>query len=144
MAKKTTWPIVFSARLRDGRIEMDRDRLAKLLKDRPDCELEGILDRKLATRSLAQNRYYFGVILETLEEHTGHTQLDLHELFKLKFLKPKIITVVNEETGEVVAETVIPASTRTLEKEPFSNYMRDIKVWAGQELGCTFPEDPLK
>jgi len=50
---------------------------------------------RLKTRSLKANRRYWGAVigtaLEEAEQFTGHTKDELHEIFKQRHLKPKVI-----------------------------------------------------
>lgn len=45
---------------------------------------------KTRQRSIGLNNYYFGVVLQYIHEHTGHSVYGLHTWFKRKFL-PNII-----------------------------------------------------
>lgn len=83
-------------------------------------------------RSLDQNRYYFGVVLETIRQgllDAGHTFAveDLHEHFKGRYLGGKSITYRNPETGNV-REKVVPRSTTELDTTAFHDYIERIKT----------------
>lgn len=47
-------------------------------------------------RSLPQNRFYW-LYLEIIEQETGNSANDLHELFRRTLLPPKFITVLGKE-----------------------------------------------
>ena len=76
------------------------------------------IDLEKGKRSLDQNSFYW-LYLGIIEKETGNLATDLHELFKRKFLPPipkKILGV----------EFRIPASTTTLSKTDFGEYMDNI------------------
>jgi hypothetical protein len=110
---------------------------ATQLRQLRDGEVEIRIERKRATRNQQQNRLYWGVVLWALSEHTGYTPDELHEICKAKFL-PKQLAVA-DGNGEVVGEFVIGGSTTKLSMGEFSDYLRQIKLWAA-ELGVVIPE----
>lgn len=85
------------------------------------------------TRSLQQNKYYWGVVLPLIAGHTGYTISEIHEVCKYKFNKSAF---VDPETGEVLD---IGASTATLKVDEFITYIDAIKEWA-MTLGVVIPE----
>lgn len=93
-----------------------------------------------SNRSLDQNAYYWGVVLQTifefLKEAGGWEELtdpeDLHELLKLKF-RPKTIKVKGTKIK-------IGASTKSLSSAEFSAYLEQVIAWATTTLDLTIPE----
>lgn len=83
--------------------------------------LEVIVRRKMSKRSDPQNKYYWGVVLAIISEHTGHTAEELHEAFKQKFLKKFI------NKGLVFAR-----STTALNKIEFADYLDKVIQWAAE------------
>lgn len=75
-------------------------------------------------RSSQQNRYYWGVVLKTIAEHTGHTEMELHEVFKRMFLPPKIITYRGTQVR-------LPNSTTQANTLEFTDYLERIRAEAG-------------
>jgi hypothetical protein len=106
------------------------------LKDGWEVELEVV--RLRATRSQPQNRFYWGVVLHTLSQHTGYTPEELHDLMKCKFL-PKERAFL-DGNGEVVEQFVLGGSTRSLDTSEFSTYVNQIRDWASSVLNCYIPE----
>jgi len=98
--------------------------LSTLEKKLVECIIKPIHKR----RSLSQNRYYWGVVLQIISEVTEHTPEELHEVFKEKFLN-KI---------EVMG-TLIPESTTRISKKEFSEYIDRIRQWALDFLGIQIP-----
>ncbi|MBR2691824.1 MAG: hypothetical protein IKE42_28550 [Aquamicrobium sp.] len=84
-------------------------------------------------RSKAANAYYWGVVLAILADHTGHTAEELHELFKLKFLRREAVTVLGE--GLLMHPT-----TTSLKVDEFTEYLEQIRILAAEKLGCSLPD----
>lgn len=84
------------------------------------------------TRSDLQNRYYWGVVLKYLSDETGHTQEELHEIMKLRFLKP-VAMIFNG-----VAYNIAPSTTK-LNTGEFSTFIEQIRDFASAELSCYIP-----
>lgn len=103
-------------------------------------EVEIEIKKKKKTRSNNQNRYYFGVVIESVRKglfdigYSFFSNEQVHEFLKLTFLKKNI---VNEETGEVITTL---GSTAEMSTEEFMNYITEIKVWAAEYLSITIPE----
>lgn len=66
-------------------------------------------------RTNQQSRYYW-LYLSVIENETGNTADDLHELFKRKFLLPQEKTILGQQIK-------LPASTTNLSKHDFSEYL---------------------
>src|SRR5262245_13532768 len=90
-----------------------------------------------ATRSLEQNRVYWGVVLRTIAEHTGHSTDELHEYFKAHLL-PKHLAIC-DGNGEVKGELIVGGSTRRLDKVQFSEYVDGIRQFALEKLDLDIP-----
>lgn len=132
------WPIVVPGRLERGVIKLNAARLKTLLVGRRDCDLEVVIERKHATRSLAQNRLYFGVYVRTLSEHTGYSPDEVHEILKAKFLPKRL--AVTDGNGEVKGLFVIGGTTTKLNKIEFGDYLRSIQQWAAEDLDVDIPD----
>jgi hypothetical protein len=120
------------------KVQIDPERLELLdrLYDKIEELKEGeynlyILDQK-PNRSLQQNRYYFGVVLRTLSEHTGESVENLHEVLKFKF-NPKVISFSGME------ETKVGGSTKDMTTEVFMEYIDKIRQWALDMLDFYIP-----
>jgi len=79
-------------------------------------------------RSLSQNRYYWGVVLQIISEVTEHSPEELHEVFKEMFLNK--VEVMN---------ILVPESTTKLSKSEFCQYIDRICQWALDFLGIQIP-----
>jgi len=80
------------------------------------------------SRSLQQNRYYWGVVLKALSDDTGYTAEEMHQLMAEKFL--------SYEKGE----HVFVRSTTSLNTKEFEEYLSQIRLFANTELGIFIPE----
>lgn len=134
------WPVMVPAQVVGGRLKLNRVRLAKMLKSKRDCEVVIVIERKHATRSLAQNAWYFGGVIAAISEYTGYTPEEIHEFCKAKFLPNKV--TMADKNGEVVEEVVIGRSTTVLNKIQFGEYIEAIRQWAAESLRLDIP-DPL-
>lgn len=91
-----------------------------------------------ATRSLAANRWYWGVLIKALTDHTGYTAEEMHAILKAKFL-PKNLAVRNRN-GALVGDYVIGGTTTTLTPGEFHIYCRKARQWALEELDVAVPD----
>lgn len=121
-----------------GKVQIDRPRFARLLEMLADGRYEVLVERWSETRSQQQNRYYHGVVVELLADYWGLDHDDAHELIKLH-CNPKIITVLNKESGELQEET-IGASTAKLSKENWSKFIERCQRWAAEEFNVVIPD----
>jgi hypothetical protein len=86
------------------------------------------VEKEKRKRSNQQNKYYWGVILQLIAEHTGEDPENLHEVLKAHFA-PK----------HVVGNIVIPSATRYLDTIDFSLFVEKVVRWAGEELQIVIP-----
>lgn len=83
-------------------------------------------------RSLAANKYYWGVVLKIISDETGISTNDLHEYFKLKFNSGEI-----EIDGKIV---VIGKDTKKMKQKEFMDeYVQEIREWSIDTLQCSIP-----
>jgi hypothetical protein len=106
------------------------DEQIRLMKD--GWQLEVTVQRMRATRSTAQNAWYWSTVLQYISECTGDDVTDLHEHFKVKF-NPKRLHLGDEEQ-------VIGGSTRTMNKAEFGEFIEKIRRWASEFLDCAIPD----
>lgn len=97
-------------------------KLSEYIKSR-DKGLYSVIVKKHWTRSLAQNSYYWGVVLQLIEEETGQDKKELHYYFKHKFID----------------DNEFPSSAE-LNKNEFSEYVDRIRDFASMELWIYIPE----
>lgn len=84
------------------------------------------------TRSNAQNRYWWGVILKYISEATGFTPEECHAIVKAMFLKHKYVI------GDVEIDAVL--STADLATDEFNELCENARRWAAEFLHINIPE----
>ena len=110
----------FLVSIKDGKIE-NPQKLSEHIKQRKDG-LYKVMVTKQWTRSTAQNSYYWWVVLELIEEHTGVSKEELHYFFKHKLLEEDF------------------PSTAEQNKIDFAKYVDQIKDFASAEFGILIPD----
>jgi hypothetical protein len=131
--------IVTTGAIKKGRLEVrNRKRFAEQLRRMRDGEVIITVARHVATRSQQQNRWYWGVIVELLSEHTGYTPDELHEVLKAKFIPKKL--ALQDGNGEIKGEFVIGGTTTGMDKIEFGEYCESIRRWAAEELDVVIPD----
>ncbi len=97
--------------------------------------VEVIVKQPKTLRSLRQNKYYWGVVVEMLSEYTGYSREEIHEILKSKFLS---------NTKEIGDETITYSrSTATLTTKEFEIYLQRIREWGLIKLGILIPEPEI-
>lgn len=84
------------------------------------------------TRSARQNRYYWGQVLRTIADETGHSIDYLHELFKQEFLGQEC----EKTLGRPVWKT---KSSKSLDTKEFTQYIEQIAAFVG-DYGISIPQ----
>lgn len=105
-------------------------------------------------RSVSQNSYYWGCVLEIISRDTGEVNKDrLHNLFKWKFSprieikiapKTQMSELFDQDTGEVFGEPqtvneLVPMDTSEMNTIEFEEYLENIRVFMATEYGITIP-----
>jgi hypothetical protein len=101
----------------------------------PDGEYELIIRKPKKGRSSNQNRYYFGVVLRLLSDHTGYSVDDLHETMKSMFNPLRLEFNTKKGTEAIRASK----STTELTTVKMEEYLSQIREWASQSLGVFIP-----
>ena len=88
---------------------------------------------QLPTRTILQNKYYWGVIIKMLSEEIGYEPEIMHEYMKKLFLGVEKYDMPDGTTMERLKSTT---DCNTVEIE---TYFRDIRNWSGEFLNCYIP-----
>ena len=102
------------------------------------AKIEVIIRKARSKRTIRQNSYYWGVCLQIIAEDSGnwdeksYTVNDLHDFFKAKFLQKQ--TNIFGKTYTVIR------STTDLNTKEFTEYIRQIKMFAASEYDIFIPE----
>lgn len=125
---------------KDGKFTVrNREKFESWWKRCRDGEFSVTFERMHATRSPLQNSLYHVAYVKPLSEYTGYTHKEMHEYLKKRFYpahkrKVKVMLLHNRQ-GEVIDEYEVDmSSTTVLDKLEFSDFLRDIGVFAA-ELG---------
>ena len=122
---------VFSGKIEKGKIILDNpNRYLVQISRLEGQRIEAVLRKQKSTRSLNQNNYYWGVVLELLSDN-GNTPEEWHEMCRQMFLKA--FKAVNGKELEYVR------STTKLSTTEMEVYLENIRRWAAQELNCYIP-----
>ena len=117
-------------KLSQGEARLYRDHLATL-EGKP---VQVTIGKVKGLRTEQQMRYYWGVVVKLIADHTGHDSDYIHEFFKDKFA-PRQTRRVN---GEV---RIVAGCSHDLFKENFfADYVDHIRQWASAELGVVIPD----
>lgn len=84
-----------------------------------------------ALRSIPLNKYYWGVVVKHLSDHTGYTGEEMHEYLKMEFL-PKEMTI-----GGITK--VYGGSTASLTNQEFIQFFESVRLWAAETLDVIIP-----
>ena len=95
--------------------------------------------KRAGKRSIQQNRYYFGVVVEMIQEKVNSygdnfSKEDIHDWLKEKFNYKE---VVFKNTGELEK---IPQSTTKLNTVEFEEYLEKVKHYAATSLDLIIPD----
>lgn len=116
----------------------NRARLTEWGKMNPNKQLLMRVDKRGSRRSDPQNRYYWGVVIESVR----HGFLGIgYELTKEEthfFLKEKFNAITIENKEGVTIE--VPGTTTQMTKSAFSEYVEKIARFSAEFLGIVIPE----
>jgi hypothetical protein len=120
----------FSAEVRDGKaLWYDPRRVAEFIRTLEGSRVTINIEPWQERHSDNQQRFYRGVVLPTISEHTGYEPSEVHAILGGLFL-------MVEKNGRNFVQ-----STSTLSKEAFSGFLDQVIRWAAIELQCVI-EDP--
>jgi hypothetical protein len=132
--------VVATATVKNRRLHVHNRRAfdAAVAELRDGWQVELTVKRLRATRSQAQNQFYWGVVVQLLSEHTGYTPDEIHDLCKCKFI-PKRLAIC-DGNGVIQDEIVLGGSTRKMNAIEFGEYLDNIKTWAAESLDIVMPD----
>ena len=92
------------------------------------------LVRQQHLRTMPQNRYYHGVVVDAVAGYIGESREETHALLKEKFLPRRQVELLDGKTLEM------PPSTRLLTVEQFTEYIEQVRRWAAEWLHLSIPD----
>lgn len=122
----------FYGTVKNGNLVLDNEQAYEAHLMTLDGEVEVITRKRKRTRSLKQNDYYWGVVIQKISEYTGHSAQEVHELMKNLFLRDMLI--VNKDIYRSTK------STTELSTKQFIDYIQKINLWALDRLDVNIPE----
>jgi hypothetical protein len=132
LSKENKMIPIFRGYVEKGRLQLEhRDKLDEYIPTLEGKRVEMTIKAESESRSVQQNRYYWGVIVKMLSDYTGHDQGEMHEILKYKFNPINI-----EIDGK---EITVGGTTRDLTTTQFKDYNDRIKMWAITALNVTIP-----
>ena len=121
-------PILYG-QVKGGKLKLDAPQSYLVeLSNLEGQRIELTIRKERHARSLSQNRYYWGVIIEILSNHFGYEKEEMHSALRFKFLKK------HEDTNLVTA-----GSTAKLSTVGFTEYIDEIIRWAATEYQVVIP-----
>jgi len=118
----------------NGSLKFDlrqKDILRRWLNNLNGVKVELVIRKYRRKRTIPQNSYYWGIVLDLISEASGYTTEELHELFKRLYLKKEIVI------GGKVYE--VSVSTKKLNTDQFEKYIEKIKRFAEIKLSLRIP-----
>lgn len=100
-----------------------------------DGQYQATIRKKRDIRSLNQNRYYWGVVVNLISDNTGQPAEDIHGYLADLFLS----NVKDIELAGVIRRVRIHPTTTKLNTEQFSEYIESVRSWAAWELDIRIP-----
>ena len=104
--------------------------LKHILSDMPDY-VEVVIRQEKHPRSRQQNKYYWGVVVETLAKELGYLPDEMHEILKAQFLREHI----KIQHGFAEKEVEVIKSTTDLSTKEMEEYCEQIRIWAIHDFG---------
>lgn len=123
-------PITILSRIENGKLKRNSKLVKSALEHFEGKEIEIRISRKYPTRSIPQNKFYWGVLIpqfqELINENWGEIKSaeETHEILKFSC---NFDEKINEITGEIIR---VPKSTTELTTTDFMDYHQKIKQLA--------------
>ena len=92
-------------------------------------DIQVSIEPRKRKRSLNQNSYMWGVVIEMLAEYFGYSPEEMHTALRFKFLN-------RLESGKPVTAR----STTDLSTSEMEDYLSRIRIWAATEYSVNIPE----
>ena len=121
---------VFQLKRENGRSFYARNRLKNYISSLSDGTYNIIIRKESKKRTLPQNSYYWGVIVEIVRKEWGWSREEVHEAFKMRFL------LIPGENG--MPDRI--GSTRNLSTVEFKEYINQITQWLWDDFQIVIPE----
>jgi hypothetical protein len=127
---------IWDGTIKDSKLFLDKgEKFKQHLQSLNGKRVQVTVEKIKNSRTISQNRYYWGVVVKLIAQHTGHDPEQIHELLKQMF-SPKwyahFSTLTDTSKG-------IPTSTTRLDTIEFVEYTEKCRMWANEFLGLEIP-----
>lgn len=139
---KETYIFKFTGEVKDGKLTLDKkDKFTSHMKEFEGQKIELTLRKAVKSRSNAQVRYYFGVMVKMIQREFKElgTQLtidEVHDFLKSMFLFREI---VNEQTSEIYKVPMSLSTAGEVSTFNMSEYIDNVQRWASENLNLYIP-----
>ncbi len=114
---------VFNGSVEQGKLKINNpSKLADYLRT-IEGNVQIIIEKPKKRRSENEHRYYWGVIVKLISDHTGHSKDEIHEALKHKFLW----------------DGLVARSTTRLSVSEAEEFYAQVRMWAASELELMIP-----
>lgn len=127
--------LIFTGTIKEGKLKLSKlPQFQDYLHNLEGKPVEVTVQKVTHKRSNQQNRYYWGVVVKTIADHTGHDPEQVHELLKQRF-SPRW----HFDDRSTPLGLVIPTSTTRLDTIAFVEYTEKARLWANEYLDLQIP-----
>lgn len=105
--------------------------LAKVLNRFNGKDVQVAINLPKNPRSMNQNNYYWGVVIEILTDWTGYEREETHDALRMEFL-----SIEKDFGGQTIR---FARSTKTLDVQEFEDYLSKIREWASVQHNIFIP-----
>jgi hypothetical protein len=128
---KNITPLI-PARIEQGKILWKEPvLLAKVLNRFNGKDVQVAINLPKNPRSMNQNNYYWGVVIEILTDWTGYEREETHDALRMEFL-----SIEKDFGGQTIR---FARSTKTLDVQEFEDYLSKIREWASVQHNIFIP-----
>lgn len=113
-------------KFKSNRVDIATKKIADFVDGKDDWFVVEIQKSK-QVRSLPQNKYYWGVVVKVVSQHTGYTSEETHQELARMFLS-------YENSGKLFVR-----STTKLNTLEFEKYAESCRDWAKKEMDVYIP-----
>lgn len=123
---------IFYAKALDGKLQFERQAEFKHYLKSLKGDVQVTISKRKKIRSIAENSYYWGVVIKIVSDEMGLLPDETHEFLKSLFLKMGM-----EVKGKRYEVT---RSTTLLSTIEFEDYLAKCRAWTSMELNTYIPE----
>lgn len=120
----------------------DRDDFASAMREMPaGLRLTVTVEEEKDVRTLAANRYLWGVVYKWIEQETGQPKESTHADMCERFLRRQV-HYIDKQTGLTVEKEYVVGSSGLTPRE-FYEFVENVRLFAAEWHGITIPDpDP--